>query len=179
MNGDLLVQHFPKALVAQQVIHWLANLEVAVLILNWGGILCNGVSLPTAFDYHPPITLIWSKYCWKRYTIAYSPSSPEQKETQLTWALLSALFFFFSSTLWRALVILSPILPFNVVITLAPATSSVFSPTWPVLSVIFVVPGNIQRLSYIKRNYNKEAQAFVVPSYFQRQCHIKLYYNKV
>ena len=74
--------------------------------------------------------------------------------------------------------ILSPILPFNVVITLAPPTSSVFSPTWPVLSVIFVVPGNIQRLCYIKLNY-KEAEAFVVPSYFQRQCHIKLYYKKV
>ena len=75
--------------VAQWVKRWPTDLAVPGSILARGEIFptVNGVSLHTAFHYHPPIVLIWLKHCWKGRKIASHPSihlDPLEAEIFLT-----------------------------------------------------------------------------------------------
>ena len=59
---------------AQWVKHWPTDLAVPGWSPAPGEIFSSavGVSLHTAFHYHPPIVLIWLKYCWKGHKISSS-----------------------------------------------------------------------------------------------------------
>ena len=61
--------------VARWVNGWPTDLAVASLGPARGEICStvNGVPLHTAFQYHPPIVLIWLKYCWKERKFANYP----------------------------------------------------------------------------------------------------------
>ena len=63
-------------LVAQWVKWWPTDLEVPGSSPTRGEIFLtiNGVPLHTAFHYHPPIVLLWLKYCWKGLKVASHPS---------------------------------------------------------------------------------------------------------
>ena len=44
------------------------------------------VLLNTAFHYHPPIVLIWLKYCWKGRKITTRPVACRRQEDQWSWS---------------------------------------------------------------------------------------------
>ena len=60
----------------EKVEHWPADLVKLGLSPAGAGSLLNvnRVPLHTAFDFHPPVVLIWPTYCWKGRKITSHPS---------------------------------------------------------------------------------------------------------